>query len=76
LKISLVFILLLLLANQAQGQLLSNPEGLHFQAAPKFEASFIKANSIEKIVIEDELKPDGQRIKKTGAKMIVFFMLG
>ncbi|MEM9052572.1 MAG: hypothetical protein AAGC47_11005 [Bacteroidota bacterium] len=75
LKISCFLFLFLQLAIIAQGQLLSHPQGRDFQPSEKFDADFIKANRIEKLTITDELKPDGERIKKTGRRLIYRFNL-
>lgn len=72
-KTSLIFIAFLQLAIYAKGQLLNFPKGRDFQSISKFNPAFIQSNGIEKIIIEDEWKPDGQPIKKTGAKFIFRF---
>ncbi|MCH2215441.1 MAG: hypothetical protein MK086_09750 [Flavobacteriales bacterium] len=74
-KIFSFLFLFLLLVIPVQGQLLSQPQGRDFQPSAKFNANFIKANKIEKLTITEELKPDGERIKKTGRKLIYRFNL-
>jgi hypothetical protein len=68
------FLLFLLFAfSDCFGQLISLPEGKGFEPESKFNSTFIAANNITEIVITDELKPDGEKIKSTGRKTVYKF---
>ena len=64
---------LLLVFSDCYGQLITLPEGKSFEPESKFNPTFIAANNISEIEILDELKPDGEKIKPTGRKMVYKF---
>ena len=69
-----VFLFLLFALNfDCYGQLISLPEGKSFEPVSKFNPTFIAANNIAEIEILDELKPDGEKIKRTGRKTVYKF---
>lgn len=69
------FLLLFLLGmvGTSFGQLVTLPEGKSFEAPSKFNPAFIAANKIKEIEIKEELKPDGERIKPTGRRVVYKF---
>jgi len=69
-----VFLFLMLALNfNGYGQLISLPQGKSFEPLSKFNQTFVAKNKIKEIVITDELKPDGKKIKPTGRKTVYRF---
>lgn len=68
-----LLLFLVLTLTDSFGQLISLPEGKSHQPTSKFNPAFIAANRISEIEITDELKPDGEKIKRTGRKRVYKF---
>ena len=71
-KTILLFFLLGVFSN-GYGQLITLPQGKDFEPESKFDPEFIAANKIAEIEILDEIKPDGEKIKRTGRKVVYKF---